>query len=68
MPISNAILWTHFVTPHGDQTQHDQTNQVSYYKKEESEESGNNSSCSDLVGLYTSMSVGWTCMRKVEIK
>ena len=51
--ISNAILWTHFVTPRGDQTQHDQTNQVSYYKKERSEESGNNSSCSGLVGtLY----------------
>jgi len=36
--ISNAILWTHFVTPRGDQTQQDQTNWVSYYKKEESEE------------------------------
>jgi len=32
--ISNAILWTHFVTPRGDQTQHDQTNWVSYYKKD----------------------------------
>ena len=31
-------LWTHFVTPRGDQTQQDQTKQVSYYKKEESEE------------------------------
>jgi len=38
VPISNAILWTHFVTPRGDQTQQDQTNWVSYYKKEESEE------------------------------
>jgi hypothetical protein len=37
--ISNAILWTHFVTPRGDQTQQDQTMWVSYHKKEESEES-----------------------------
>jgi len=41
VPISNAILWTHFVTPHEDQTQQDQTNWVSYYKKEEYEELGN---------------------------
>jgi len=47
--ISNAILWTHFVTPRGDQTQQDQTKQVSYYKKGESEESEHNSSCSGLV-------------------
>jgi len=53
--ISNAILWTHFVTPRGDQTQQDQTKQVSYYKKEESEELEDNSSHSGLVGLYTSM-------------
>jgi hypothetical protein len=49
----NAILWTHFVTPRGDQTQHDQTNPVSYYKKERSEELGNlihTSSGSGLVG------------------
>jgi hypothetical protein len=49
----NAILWTHFVTPRGDQTQHDQTNRVSYYKKERSEELGNlkhTSSGSGLVG------------------
>jgi len=39
-PISNAILWTHFVTPRGDQTQQDQTNQVSYYKREGSEDWG----------------------------
>jgi hypothetical protein len=38
-PISNAILWTHFVTPRGDQTQYDQTNWISYYKKEKSEQS-----------------------------
>jgi len=49
--ISNAILWTHFVTPHADQTQQDQTNWVSYYKKEESEELEHNSSSSGLVGL-----------------
>jgi len=36
--ISNAILWTHFVTPQGDQPQHDQTNRISYYKKERHEE------------------------------
>jgi hypothetical protein len=53
--ISNAILWTHFVTPRGNQTQQDQTNRVSYYKKEEYEESEHNSSCSGLVRLYTSM-------------
>jgi hypothetical protein len=34
---SNAILWTHFVTPRGDQTQQDQTEQVSYYKRGEAE-------------------------------
>ncbi len=39
--ISNAILWTYFVTPHGDQTQHDQTKQVSYYMKGESEDKQN---------------------------
>jgi len=46
--ISNAILWTHFVTPRGNQTQQDQTNRVSYYKKERTEESGKfeyNSTC-----------------------
>jgi uncharacterized membrane protein YgcG len=32
-PISSAILWTHFVTPRGDQTQQDQTNHFSYCKK-----------------------------------
>ena len=55
MSISNAILWTHFVTPRGNQTQHDQTKRVSYYKKEESEELEYNESHSSLVGLYTSM-------------
>jgi len=55
MSISNAILWTHFVTPRGDQTQQDQTKWVSYHKKEQSEESEDNSG---LVGLYTSM---WDC-------
>jgi hypothetical protein len=54
-PISNAILWTHFVTPRGDQTQHDQTKQLSYHKKEESEELKDNSSHSGPVGLCTSM-------------
>lgn len=53
--ISNAILWTHFVTPRGDQTQHDQTKQVSYCKKEKSEESDELQCNSGLVGLYTSM-------------
>ena len=53
--ISNAILWTHFVTPRGNQTQQDQTTWVSYHKKEESEELDDDSSHSDLVGLYTSM-------------
>jgi hypothetical protein len=48
VPISNAILWTHFVTPRGDQTQYDQTKRISYYKKEKSEQSEYNS---DLVGL-----------------
>ena len=38
MKISNAILWTHFVTPREDQAQQDQTMWVSYHKKEESEE------------------------------
>ena len=38
IPISTAILWTHFVTPHEDQTQQDQTRQLSYHKKEQSEE------------------------------
>ena len=33
-PISNAILWTHFVTPHGFLPQYDQTEQVAYCKKE----------------------------------
>jgi len=55
MSISNAILWTHFVTPRGNQTQQDQTSRVSYHKKEESEESEGDSSHSGLVGLYTSM-------------
>jgi hypothetical protein len=55
MSISNAILWTHFVTPHGNQTQQDQTTWVSYHKKEESEELDDDSSHSDLVGLYTLM-------------
>ena len=32
-PISNAILWTHFVTPRGYQAQQDQTDQISYCKK-----------------------------------
>src|SRR6202521_1143261 len=48
MSISNAILWTHFVTPRGNQTQQDQTNRISYYKKERTEESGKfeyNSTC-----------------------
>ena len=36
----NAILWTHFVTPHWNQTQHDQTKWISYYKKEKYEQSG----------------------------
>jgi len=55
MSISNAILWTHFVTPRGNQTQQDQTTWVSYHKKEESEELDDDSSHSDLVGLYTLM-------------
>jgi len=53
--ISNAILWTPFVTPHGNQTQYDQTKRVSYYMKERTEESGkfkHNYSCPDLVGSY----------------
>jgi hypothetical protein len=48
MSISNAILWTHFVTPCGNQTQQDQTDRVSNYKKERTEESGKfeyNSTC-----------------------
>ena len=57
--VKNAILWTWFVTPRGDQTQQDQTKQVSYYKREESEESDNlkcyNLDCLSLVGLYTSV-------------
>lgn len=40
MFVWNAKLWTHFVTPSGDQTQQDQTRQVSYYKKGGSEELG----------------------------
>jgi hypothetical protein len=54
VPISNAILWTHFVTPHADQTQQDQTKQVSYYKKGKYEELGcleDISSGPSLVGL-----------------
>lgn len=62
--ISNAILWTHFVTPREDQTQQDQTMRVSYYKKERTEESEYNSG---LVGLSTSMGLsGLVCM-KVEM-
>jgi hypothetical protein len=33
-PISNAILWTPFVTPRGFLPQYDQTKQVAYCKKE----------------------------------
>jgi hypothetical protein len=46
-------LWTHFVTPHADQTQHDQTIHFSYYKKAQSEQLHYIQCMSGLVGLCT---------------
>lgn len=59
-PISNAILWTHFVTPRGDQPQQDQTKHLSYCKKEGSKEQ---SGLQSLLGPCTLIENGGTSTR-----
>jgi len=71
-PISNAILWTPFVTPRGDQAQLDQTDRFSYCKKGKSLERAGSDllfwpSRTPRLLWYWGAAFKWRACTKVEI-